>query len=194
MKQILTLLVFILFACNNSKNCEKYYNNYVDLRIQSKNNQAIIALNEAIQCDKKNEDYLFEKVNYLIELNDLLQAKNTLVDLQKVNDSFAKQLPLQGVLELKTGNEIDGHQQLIKVFDNLSKLKYDESNFNLFYYKLLVQLYIEGKKHTLKDIENQTIYNGSHEKAIMNYLIDLINSENDSIDILYKAFKIEKDT
>ena len=193
MKQILTLLVFILFACNNSKNCEKYYNNYVDLRIQLKNNQAIIALNEAIQCDKINEDYLFEKVNYLIELNDLLQAKNTLVDLQKINDSFTEHFPLYGVLELKSGNEIGGHQQLTKVFENLSKLEYDESNFNLFYYKLLVQLYVKGKKHVSKDIENQTLYNGSNEKEIMNYLIDLINSENDSIDILYKAFKIEKD-
>jgi hypothetical protein len=111
MKQILTLVAFIFFACNNSKNCEKYYNDYVHLRIESKNNQAIIALNEAIQCDKINEDYLFEKVNYLIELNDLLKAKNTLMDLQKVNDSFAEQFPLQGILELKTGNEIGGHQQ-----------------------------------------------------------------------------------
>ncbi len=192
MKQILILFIFILSACSNPKNCEKYYNDYVDLRVESKDKDAIIAIGKAIDCNQKNEDYLFEKVTYLIELNKISEAKNDMIILQNINNSFKKEFPLYGLLELKTGNKNKGNKELSRVFDNLSKLEYNENNFNLFYYKLLLQVYIKGKKFTLKEIENQKLYNSSNEKATMQYLVNLINSEKDSLNVLCKAFKIKE--
>jgi hypothetical protein len=191
MKQItLFFLITLLLSCNDSNNCEEYYNNYISLRFESKDEKATTLINKAINCDKKNEDFRFEKVKFLIDLNKYAEAKQALTDLGKINRSFKSELPLNGLLDLKIGGN-KGNDELRKVFDNLSKVKYDKNNFNLFYYKLLTQLYIKGKESTLNEIKRQNIYSSLNEKAGIEHLSKLINSEKDSLNILYEIFKIK---
>lgn len=54
MKQItLFFLITLLLSCNDSNNCEEYYNNYISLRFESKDEKATTLINKAINCDKK---------------------------------------------------------------------------------------------------------------------------------------------
>jgi hypothetical protein len=123
-------------------------------------------------------------------MSNLLEAKKSLSALGKINNSFVTELPLKAILELRSGDKLKGDKELREVFKNLSKIKYDKDNFNKFFYKLLTQIYVEGKQSTIRVINNQDIYNSLNEKEVIVNLENMINSEMDSLDILYKTFQI----
>lgn len=97
----LTLSFFLFFlACNNDKKCEKFYNNYISFRMESKKVLAIESINKSIECDNSNENYRYEKINYLILLGKYKKAKKSLVELGKINSIYISELPLYGLLEM----------------------------------------------------------------------------------------------
>lgn len=144
MKKLISLICLICFlmACQENQKCEEFYNTFLDLKFKSNYKNALGTIDKAIQCDFQNEDYRFEKVQLLILLNNYSEAKDELLKLGNINETFLTELPLYGALEFKDGNMEDGERKLKKNYLKLSEIKFTKDDFNLYYYKLLSQMLV----------------------------------------------------
>jgi len=193
MKKLISLISLICFftACQKKQKCEESYNTFLDLKFESNYESALLSINNAIKCDSKNEDYRFEKIQLLILLNNYSEAKNELLRLGNINEIFLTKLPLYGAVQFKEGNLEDGERSLKKVYLKLSEINFSEDDFNLYYYKLLSQIFVISKDSVLKEIKNQKIYLKKNEKQSLSFLGNLIEKNNNRIDILYMALGID---
>ncbi len=181
-------LIASISSCKKENNCKDIYQNYISLRIKSDNDQALNSLNKAIKCDTENEHFRFEKVTYLIFLERYNEAIKELTSLEKMNKSY-EEMPLIGLLEIRIGNKKKGLLELRKVRDNLHKQK--RNDFNLKYYRTLLDLLFEDRDSVLQKVQKENFATNDNERAITNYLESLIKSDMDSLNILYDAFKIK---
>ena len=94
-------------------------------------------------------------------------------------------------MQFKEGNLEDGERSLKKVYLKLSEINFSEDDFNLYYYKLLSQIFVISKDSVLKEIKNQKIYLKKNEKQSLSFLGNLIEKNNNRIDILYMALGID---
>ena len=189
MKYLFIGLSFFLLSCSNKNNCNDIYQEYISFSMEAKDSLAFKRLDEAIKCDEKNENYRFEKVNYLLSIQNYKNAKKALKDLENINDIYLNDFPLLGILEIRLGNIDIGNLELKKVKNNLSKVK--DKKFNFFYYETLIDLYFNGKQSVIPRLENYKEENDLNEKAVLDHLKKLVNSNMTPLNILYKSFKIE---
>lgn len=188
------LLIFVLifmFSCKDKKDCEKIYQEYVALRMSSKDEEAFRSLDNAIKCDSNNETYIFEKVNFLISVQDYKKATVTIEKLGKINNLYVDKFPLIGLLKIKAGNKSNGLSELKSIRSNLKKD--EKKSFNSKYYSILLTLFFEGKENAIIEINKKNHSYDASEKAILENLKNLINSQSDSLSILYKSFQIDSD-
>jgi len=180
-----------MFSCKDKKDCEKIYQEYVALRMSSKDEEAFRSLDNAIKCDSNNETYIFEKVNFLISIKDYKKATVTIEKLGKINNLYVDKFPLIGLLKIKAGNKSNGLSELKSIRSNLKKD--EKKSFNSKYYSILLTLFFEGKENAIIEINKKNHSYDASEKAILENLKNLINSQSDSLSILYKSFQIEPD-
>lgn len=183
------LLIFFT-SCQKREKCEEFYNDFLDLKFTSNYENAQLLLDKAIKCDFKNEDYRFEKVQLLILLNNYSEAQKELLKLGNINKVFLTELPLYGALQFKEGDLEDGKRSLEKVYLKLSKIDFTKDDFNLYYYKLLSQIFVISKNSVLKEIESQKIYLKKNEKQSLSFLVKLIEENENEMDVLYIALGV----
>jgi hypothetical protein len=186
---LLILLTLIIFSCKKDQDCEIIYKQYIELRMSSNDDKAFVELDKAINCDTANIDYRFEKINYLISMRQYNDAKTELQNLGKLDNSYVDKFPLLGLLKIKIGRKEEGILDLKKVHNNLSKTENRDFNFN--YYKLLLDVFFEGKSSVAFQLQKQNFSTDDNEKAVIGYLKKLVNSDMDSLNILYKSFQIK---
>lgn len=126
-------------------------------------------INKAHECNPKNESYLFEKTKHLIRMKNYDEAKKTLKTLSELNSYYLERFPMYGVLEMKDNNFKNGEKELKRVYKNLSKINFRKTDFNEFYYYVILKYYFEGKSEALLVMNGNNLYKGEHEKSLFDF-------------------------
>ncbi len=191
MKKII-LFCLIIASCKAPEDCDKFYNKYVNLQLESKDSESLVELDKAIKCNPNNEDYLFEKVRYFIKLDKFSDAKDALLNLGEINNIYVKQNPLRGLLEIKSGNTEIGKKELEQVFKNLSKLEFNKENFNDYFNYLLLKNYF-GKLDSRLTVDSiKGNYNEEYELNLLRKFKEMKDLSKDSLEMLNKFFNLEE--
>lgn len=191
---ILSVLIVSFSGCNTKvtgKDCQALYDEYYKYRLGNNIEIAISSLNKAIKCDSSNQEYRFEKINFLVALERYEEAIVEVQRLSKINPKYETQFPLLGLLTIATGKNQQGKAVLKDVYDNLKGISFDKDNFELFYSKVALQSYFVGRKKTVEEIKNHfAIYREKHQQDNLERLINLIENNREPLAVLNKLYGI----
>ena len=190
---IIILILLFLSSCNiggENIECEKKYSLFLKAYNGMNNKMAIIHINEAIKCDSINQNYRFEKMKFLLRLGRYREVNEELKSLSVLNNDYSL-YPLSALIDIKLGDEAKGREKMNNLYDKLKKENFNKENFNIFYYYIASDFFVNGKESTINKIKQKdSIYVEIHERNVLEYMLELLNTDRDRIDILNEMFGI----
>lgn len=163
MKQAILIInfIFVLGSCqtktdtknvepSKNKDCKIFYQKFKQAVIEQKSDSAVIHINNAIDCDPKNNGFKNSKLRFLISINKYDNAISTINEFDSLDKSMEF---IKGVLKLKINDS--GAVALLR--KSYKDFKSQEINSDTLLYKLALTNFFDNKDMVLKEIEQTKI-------------------------------------
>lgn len=172
-----------LFNCNSTRDCVGVYEKFVEYKFKGNDNLAIDYIDKAIDCDKDNSDYKYEKIKLLVENEKYIEA----FDVAKSISIQPAGYLIQGVLELKMNK--GGSVALKKAYELLQENTHEtniEAKFLRDFNLIQLIYYFEGKEVALDSLlKCEENYSEEYQRKTLGYLRSLIDA-NQPEEVLFR--------
>ncbi|NQX82821.1 MAG: hypothetical protein HRT66_12640 [Flavobacteriaceae bacterium] len=129
-------------------------------------------------------------MKFLLRLGRYREVNEELKSLSVLNNDYSL-YPLSALIDIKLGDEAKGREKMNNLYDKLKKENFNKENFNIFYYYIASDFFVNGKESTINKIKQKdSIYVEIHERNVLEYMLELLNTDRDRIDILNEMFGI----